>query len=51
MMAKVPFYEVAVREYESYARLLLHPHIVTMFYSYFRFGLVEKLQKGFIVML
>ena len=41
-MAQVHFYEVAVREYKSYAPLLLHLHIMKMFYSYFRFGLVGK---------
>ena len=40
-MSKVHFFEVAVGEYESYAPLLWHPYIVKMFYSYFRFGLVE----------
>ena len=44
-IAKVLFHEVAVREYESYALLFLHLHIVTMFDSYFRFGLVEKVVR------
>ena len=41
-MAKVHFYEVAVRDYESYTPLLLHLYIVKILYSYFSFGLVEK---------
>ena len=44
-MAKVHFYEVAVRDYESYTPLLLHLHIVKIFYSYFRLGLVEKVAE------
>ena len=44
-MAKVHFYEVAVRDYGSYTPSLLHIYIVKIFYAYFRFGLVEKVAR------